>query len=159
MFILKQLARSILHIFLLLHIGRICDEGDSGGSPGAKDCWRQVTSYNYFQMSTDKKKSEYSWKKTNISKQIGNLLLPSFLTCISIYSFISKAIKLLFVSTTYYNLEIGLMEWFFFKTKQVPISKGKKDMDFWWHVWQRNRKKRRDFRCLLMKYIQFLCIY
>lgn len=36
-------------------------------------------------------------EKTNISKQIGNLLLPSFLTCISIYSFISKAIKLLFI--------------------------------------------------------------
>lgn len=35
--------------------------------------------------------------ETNISKQTGNLLLPSFLTCISIYSFISKAIKLLFV--------------------------------------------------------------
>lgn len=81
-----------------MRIGRICGEGGGG------EAWEQKIAEDNWSFVTTSKcqptKKKLSFLETNISKQKGNLLLSSFLSsffCISLYSFISKAIKLLFI--------------------------------------------------------------
>lgn len=113
--------------------------GEVGEQKIVEDNWSIVPTFK----SQQAKKFLSILKPTLVNKKATYSYQVS-LTCISIYSFISKAIVIIYlVSTTYYHLEVDLMKWLFKKQNKtkVPVSKGIKGYGFLMIWCQRNRKK------------------